>query len=92
METVRVHWSDHALGRMWLRAIEPLWVERVLADPELVEVDPDYPGRLRAFGRVPERDDRVLRVVYEPLQEGAEALIVTALLDRGRTRDWRKTR
>ncbi|MCJ2133434.1 DUF4258 domain-containing protein [Methylobacterium sp. J-026] len=52
---------------MRLREIEPLWVERVLTDPERVEADPDHPGRHRAFARVPERDGRVLRVVYEPL-------------------------
>ncbi|MEL6062833.1 MULTISPECIES: DUF4258 domain-containing protein [unclassified Methylobacterium] len=89
METVRIRWSDHALGRMRLRAIEPLWVERVVAEPELVEADLNHPGRLRAFARVPECGGRVLRVVYEPLQDGAEALIITALLDRGRTRNWR---
>ncbi|MFB0493355.1 hypothetical protein ABIE45_005941 [Methylobacterium sp. OAE515] len=92
MESFRIRWSDHALGRMRLRAIEPLWVERVLACPELVEADPDHPGRFRAFARVPECDGRVLRVVYEPLQDGAEALVVTALLDRGRTRNWRRSR
>ncbi|MBE7203958.1 MAG: DUF4258 domain-containing protein [Parafilimonas terrae] len=77
---------------MRLRGIEPLWVERTLAGPELVEADPDHPGRLRAFAHVPECDGRVLRVVYEPLQDSADALVVTAMLDRNRTRNWGRAR
>ncbi|WP_313901165.1 DUF4258 domain-containing protein [Methylobacterium sp. J-048] len=91
MSTVRIRWSDHVLGRMRLREIEPAWVERTIRKPEAMETDPLRPGRVRVFAAVPERDDRVMRVVYEPL-EGDEIVVVTALLDRGHTRKRRQTR
>ncbi|KAB7782081.1 hypothetical protein F8B43_4836 [Methylorubrum populi] len=39
---------------------------------------------MRAFRTVPERDGRVLRVVYVPIPGGAR--VVTMFLDRGRRR------
>lgn len=88
---MRITWSDHVLGRMQVRELDPAWIERTVMSPEVMESDPDHPGRVRVFAPVPERDDRVLRVVYEPIGDGDEIVIVTALLDRGRTRKRRQT-
>ncbi|MFC6024710.1 MULTISPECIES: DUF4258 domain-containing protein [Methylobacterium] len=90
MSTPRIRWSDHVLERMRMRNIEPAWVERTIRRPEVIEPDPARPGRVRVFAAVPERDARIMRVVYEPL-EGDEIVVVTALLDRGRTRKRRQT-
>lgn len=88
---IRIRWSDHALARMRMREIEAAWVERTIRNPEVIEPDPVQPGRVRVFAAVPERDGRILRVVYEPL-DGEEIAVVTALLDRGRTRQRKQTR
>ncbi len=64
------------------RGIDPAWVERTVAQPDAVEPDPHHPDRVRAFRVVPERDGRVLRVVY--VREDAAVRIITAFLDRGR--------
>lgn len=88
---MRIRWSDHALRRMRVREIEPAWVERTIEHPEEVEPDPDHPGRVRAFAAVPERDGRQMRVVYEPVEGSDEVEIVTALLDRNRTRRRRRS-
>lgn len=81
-------WSDHARERAIRRGIDPAWVERVLAAPESLEPDPDHPGRWRAYAPLTEAGGRVLRVVYEPA--GDDSVVVTAFLDRGRTRSLRK--
>jgi hypothetical protein len=39
---------------------------------------------IRAFRRIPERDGRVLRVVYVPGDDHVR--VITLFLDRGRTR------
>ena len=66
------------------RQIEREWVERTIREPETIAPDPNHPDRIRAFPAVPERDGRVLRVVYVPQQGGYR--VVTAFLDRGRKR------
>ena len=54
----------------------------MLARTEWAETDPDHSGRFRAFGRVPDFGNRMLRIVYD---EGALDLrIVTAFFDRNR--------
>ncbi|QGY03633.1 DUF4258 domain-containing protein [Methylobacterium mesophilicum SR1.6/6] len=77
-------WSVHAHERAIRRGIDPIWAERTVAAPEILEPDPDHPGRLRAYAAIPEAGCRVLRVVYDP-KDGNE-VIVTVFLDRKRTR------
>lgn len=55
-----------------------------MLEPEETEPDPDHAERTRAFRAVPERDGRILRVVYESVDDHIE--IVTLFLDRGRKR------
>lgn len=47
--------------------IEMEWIERVIADPEMTEIQED--GRIRKWGKVPEMSNRYLRVIL--LQDGA---------------------
>lgn len=81
---MRFTYGDHALGTLVDRQIDRAWVERTVEEPESTEPDPKHPERVRAFRPVPERDGRVLRVVYVPSAEGVH--IVTMFLDRSRRR------
>lgn len=55
---------------------------RVIDHSLLVVVDSLDPQLVRAFGPVPERGGRVLRVLYDPGREGALLWVVTALYVR----------
>jgi hypothetical protein len=81
---VRFTYGTHALANLVDRNLEKAWVERTVTDPDSTEPDPKHPERIRAYRTVPERDGRVMRVVYVP--GGAAVHIVTAFLDRGRRR------
>src|SRR3954467_3187042 len=76
----RFTYIDHAREQMTRRTIDPAWVERTVLAPETTEPDPQHPDRVRAFRSVPERDGRVLRVVYVP--EGDDYRVLTTFLDR----------
>jgi hypothetical protein len=56
----------HAAAALVDRDIYPAWVERALARPDRTEPDRKDPSLLHALLRIPERDGRVLRVVYNP--------------------------
>ena len=72
--------TAHAQAVLSERGIEAAWVDRVLRNPHVMETD-KYDATLRhALGRVSERDDRVLRVVYNPNQRPWS--VVTAYFDR----------
>ncbi|GJE79885.1 DUF4258 domain-containing protein [Methylorubrum thiocyanatum] len=81
---MKIVYGSHALDTLTERGIEREWVARRLAKPDRVEPDPVHPDRMRAFRTLPERDGRVLRVVYVPVPGGAR--VVTMFLDRGRRR------
>ena len=72
--------SDHAADVIAEREIETTWVVRVLAKPERTEVDRLDPALTHALGRIAERDDRVLRVVYNASVDPPR--IVTVYFDR----------
>jgi hypothetical protein len=78
----RVEFTQHALTVMAERRIAQEWVSRTLASPEWTESDPTNPGLKRAFRRIPEFGDRVLRVVY--YESDAEWRVVTEFFDRTR--------
>lgn len=72
--------SEHASAVLAEREIETTWVVRVLAKPERTEPDRADPALTHALGSITERDDRVLRVLYNALVEPPR--IVTAYFDR----------
>ena len=72
--------SDHAADVIAEREIETTWVVRVLTKPERTEPDRSDPTLTHALGRIAERDDRVLRVVYNASVNPPR--IVTVYFDR----------
>ena len=62
---IKYELTAHAVTVMAERQISVVWVERVLTGPERTELDRVDPELHHALGRIPERDDRVLRVVYK---------------------------
>lgn len=77
-------YTRHAIEVMRERGIPAEWVERTLRSPSDDEIDPEDPALRRAFAPVPERDGRMLRVVYARTELGVR--VVTTFLDRGRRR------
>ena len=77
----RYELSAHAATVIAERQIEIAWLERVLEHPERTEAGKFDPGLMHALGRIAERDDRVLRVVYNGSVDPTR--IVTAYFDRG---------
>jgi len=80
MPTPRYELTLHAETVLAERAIDVAWVERVLVTPQRIEVDEADPLLMHAIGRILERDDRVLRVVYNPSVDPIR--VVTAYFDR----------
>lgn len=84
MSKHRLIFTRHAEFMMAERSIERAWVERTLVEPEAVEPDPVRNDIIRAFRAIPERNGRVLRVVYAA--SGEQMRIVTVFFDRTRRR------
>ena len=82
MSDTELTFTRHAETMLVERGIERDWVVRTVREPEEVEPDPLRENVFRAFRSVPERDGRVLRVVYSVNEN--ELRIVTAFLDRTR--------
>ena len=80
----RFIYSDHANEMLAERGLEREWVERTLLSPDVIESDPKHPDRVRAYKALPERDGRVLRVVY--VGSGEAYRVITLFLDRSRRR------
>lgn len=79
-DSVAYELSAHAETVMAEREILEAWVARVLNHPERSETDITDPLLRHALGRVAERDDRVLRVIYNETVEPWR--VVTAFFDR----------
>ena len=82
--TGRFDYSDHAAEMMSEREIAREWVERAILAPDVIEADPKHADRMRAYKTLPERDGRVLRVVY--VRRGEAYRVITLFLDRSRRR------
>lgn len=80
----RFDYSSHAVEMLGSRGIEREWVERAILAPDDSEPDPKHADRTRAYKRLPERDGRVLRVVY--VRQSETYRVITLFLDRGRRR------
>lgn len=72
--------TRHAEFALLKRDIEIAWVERALVEPEWTEPDPAKHDVMHAFRRIAERNDRVLRVVYNPSVHPVR--VITAYFDR----------
>ena len=72
--------TAHAATVIADREIDVAWLERALTRPERVETDRFNPSLEHALVRIPERGDRVLRVVYNPSHKPPR--VVTMHFDR----------
>ena len=60
------------------------WVEMTIQQPMHIEPCPRDPALVRAWRRIAQHGNRVLRVVYRPA--GADAVVVSVFFDRGAQR------
>ena len=56
--------TQNARAQIALRALDPAWIKRTILAPDASETDPGHPDRTRAIRAVPEREGRLLRVVF----------------------------
>ena len=72
--------TNHASIVLRERGISVEWVRRVLTHPHLRLPDAEDPDLIHSFGPIAEREDRVLRVVYNGTT--IPWRVVTAYFDR----------
>jgi len=72
--------TTHAATVVAQREIEIAWIERAIRNAEWIEADRRDPSLTHALARIPERDGRVLRVVYNASVYPPR--VVTAYFDR----------
>jgi hypothetical protein len=72
--------SAHAETVVKERSIRSEWLERILENPEKTDKDKTDPKLTHALGRISEHGNRVLRVVYNPIDD--PVTVVTAYFDR----------
>ena len=75
--------TQNARAQIALRALDPAWIKRTILAPDASETDPGHPDRTRAIRAVPEREGRLLRVVFV-VRSLSTFPTITAVLDRGR--------
>ena len=61
-QSPKLEFTKHAIQVMTERSIPVEWIARVIAGPALRVPDPNDPQVERFFRRIPEQDDRILRV------------------------------
>ena len=74
--------SLHAMDVLEQREVSIKRVARVLEDPALVLMDDSDPHLFRSYGCVPEREGRVLRVVYDLESDGDLVWVITTFFAR----------
>lgn len=74
----------HAELRMHQHGIALAWVDLTIHQPAHVEPCPRDPSLRGAWRRIPQRGNRVLRVVWRPA--GGNAVVVSVFFDRGAQR------
>ena len=77
----RYELTEHAASVIAEREIERDWSDRVISTPERTVADRADSRLMHALGRIVERENRVLRVVYNA--SVSPARIVTCYFDRG---------
>ncbi|MBU4527177.1 MAG: DUF4258 domain-containing protein [Hoeflea sp.] len=78
--TKPVRYTKHAEAVLVERNLEKTWVERTVREPEWRTGDPGSSDAERRFRTIPERQDRVMRVIC--VENQLEIRIVSAFLDR----------
>jgi hypothetical protein len=73
--------SSHAVQRMQDRRIHQTWLDAALSEPDQLEQDQVDPTVTHAFKRIPEMDNRVLRVVYNAVRQPIR--VISLYFDRG---------
>lgn len=84
MDKPRLVYTKHAEDMLVERDIDREWVEAAVNLPDFAEPDPSRPNVIRAFRKIAEHDNRVLRVVYAA--DGDVLRVITIFFDRGRSR------
>lgn len=77
---MELEFTQHAMDAMNERLIAIEWVEDAVSEPDLRTPDPDDHEVERFYRRIPQRDDRVLRVVVNT--RFAPWRIVSVFFDR----------
>jgi hypothetical protein len=72
--------SNHAQERAVQRGIREQWIEETILNPQQTEIDPVNSTALRAWRKIPERNNSILRVVYNP--ETTPFVVITVFFDR----------
>jgi len=75
---MNLHYTSHAMKRLAKRRLKPEWIERIVANPQLVEPDPEDAGLEHRLGVLPELDNRVLRVI---VSRSEPTRVITAFPD-----------
>lgn len=84
MSERQINFTRHAADMLAERGIERDWVERAINNPDAIEPDTERDNVFRAFRSIPERQGRVLRVVFS-LGDN-QIRVITAFFDRARSR------
>jgi hypothetical protein len=79
-KNVTIRYTAHAEVAIRERKLEKAWIERTVWAPDWSETDPSNQEVQRRFKLVPERDDRILRVVL--VENSNEVRILSAFFDR----------
>ena len=72
--------TKHARTVLAERGIANAWVQRVLVAPAKTVADKVDPRLEHRLGKIPENDDRVLRVILDP--SARPVRVITAFFDR----------
>jgi hypothetical protein len=80
-EPVEYELSNHAAQRMRERSIDARWLDMTLAEPDRDEPDNIDSTARHAFKRIAEKDNRILRVVYNVTTSPIR--IISVYFDRG---------
>lgn len=81
MGVTKFQLSDHARRRLQQRQLPLEWIELAMQEPDRVEADRLDPELMHHLKVIPEREGRVLRIVYN--QVTVPPRIVSAYFDRG---------
>ena len=72
--------TNHARRVIAEREISMEWIARIISNPQKTESDPENAELVHALGRIAERSEKVLRVIYN--KTATPPRIVTAYFDR----------